>query len=472
MKKRLLAACCAAAFLVTGGMVAAGETMEDIRNLTYSVMNERGLQGVDHGIVADSLLKTSYHLANSDAMNELDDAYQAGNLPDRDTYIASLLSDTMDSYSALLNLKNKQGESYALYQYFNGSDYAGALDAVTDTARNFNRAITNRAYNIGHLMDADGGLAYDECGNILTSTAGYTSRLWAGYTGQWANNTGRDWDRGYKYSAHGVNVGFDKVTSSGVGFGAAFGYSRGNYDNKARLWGEDSKIDNYSFGLFASYNHNSGWFSTLSGSYTYSKYKMHNGFVNDGSFDDPEYLEDFGSQKGYGYDRADFHGGTWSAGWKTGFDWKPCFLSERFTLTPTIGVNYYSAKTNRFDSTYRRDMKYSRHDIEAPIEITAKYDFNVGCDSTFSLMGTAGYAYNFNNKGTKIDSFTIGDHPAFRKHISLGDTRMPKPGHSSWNVGAGAQYRYRRFDVGVNYEYYGRKDYNGHSLNANLGVNF
>lgn len=143
-------------------------------------------------------------------------------------------------------------------------------------------------------------------------TAGYTGRVWVGYTGNWGNNTGRDLDKVYRYDAHGVNVGFDKITSSGIGFGAAFGYSRGNYDNKARLWGEDSKINNYTFALFASYNHCSGFFSTLSASYTYSKYKMHNGFLNDSSYvaDNHDNLVNnfFGPTRGYDY--GDFNGNT------------------------------------------------------------------------------------------------------------------------------------------------------------------
>lgn len=145
--------------------------------------------------------------------------------------------------------------------------------------------------------------------------------------------------------------------------------------------------------------------------------------------------------------------------------------ARNLTLTPTIGLYYITSKTNTFDTTYRNGMKYKRDVVEMPIEVTAKYDIEVGCDSTLSLMANAGYAYNFNNKGTKVDRF-VGGHSGALAGLGLGDYRGVDPGRSSWNAGAGVQYRYRNVDFGVNYDYYGRKNYNGHSLFANVGVSF
>lgn len=352
------------------------------------------------------------------------------------------------------NLNGNPNAAYAAHQWMQGTDYAGAVDAVSDTVRSFNNAISNRSYNLGGLLNS---VEYDECGNIIENCGASRNRIWAGYTGLWGRDDGREWDSGYKYNAHGINVGYDHVTSSGIGFGSAFGYSRGDFENRGSL-GDDSKIHNYSFGLFASYNHASGFFSTLSGTYTYSKYKMDSRVIDPGSFVNPA---DIGSLS----DRADFHGDSWSFGGKVGHDWR---AARNFTLTPTLGLYYYTTNTNRFNTSLGRNgMKYSSSSVEMPVEVTAKYDIATGCDSTLSVVATAGYAYNFTNKGTKVKDFNI---PGLQS--TVGDNRLPKPGRSSWNAGGGLQYRYRNMDFGVNYEYYGRKEYKSHNLNASVGISF
>lgn len=141
---------------------------------------------------------------------------------------------------------------------------------------------------------------------------------------------------------------------------------------------------------------------------------------------------------------------------------------ENFTLTPTVGVYYFSSKTNTFNTSLGRyGMKYSRDTFELPVEVTAKYDIEVSCDSTLSLIAPGGYSYSFRNKGTKIDSFNVAGLAN-----QFGDNHIPIPDRSSWNASGGVQYRYRNVDFGVNYEYYGRNNYRSHNLNANVGVSF
>ncbi len=342
-------------------------------------------------------------------------------------------------------------EGYSGYRYATGMDLANTLEAVQDTAKAFTRAIGARAYNLGVLTSCN----LDECGQPIACGNQYKTRIWAGYSGLWGKAKDRLGDRGYSYDANGFNVGLDHLTSSGFAFGTAFGYSKGDYKLNSVLW-DSSNIDNYSFGLYGSYNHASGFFATLLGQYTYSDYDINSQFSNH-------------LTAGYNRDHANYESNTWAVGGALGWDIK---ATSRFTITPSIGIYYYDTFTKDFN-TYndlntvnRYDMKLKRESVEMPIDLTMKYDVCASDNTKVSLVANGGYSYNFKNKGTKIEEFNLGG-------VSLeGGQYSRKPGSSTWYAGGGIQASIKNFDIGANYEYVGRYDYHSHNVTATVGVKF
>ncbi len=365
----------------------------------------------------------------------------------------------------------RANELYAGLRYVNGQDLANSLEAVQDTVKSFTRAVGSRAYNLGLLSKTQ----YDECGNPIGDCNPFRTRIWAGYTGYWGKADARGGDRGYDYDAHGFNVGVDHLTASGVAVGAAFGYSKGDYKLKGGL-NDDSNIKNYSFALYGSFNHASGWFTNIIGSYTRSDYDMNSQFSLGGAALNAGGVRRWNN--GANWDHASYDSNTWSIGGSTGFD---IAAACNFTITPSIGLFYYGTDTDTFDTfvngaAMRHGMNYDRSSLEMPIDVTMKYDIPFGCDGAnkVSLIANGGYSYNFINKGTKINRFTmtdlvdVDDNPIY----SEGDSWGRKQGSSTWYAGAGLQVSINRFDIGAYYEYVGRKDYNSHNLNVTAGVKF
>lgn len=335
------------------------------------------------------------------------------------------------------------GEAYASAQWAEGYDLAGTLEAVNDTVKSFTRAIGKRAYNTTGRL---GTAFYDECGQPV-ECGNLANRLWAGYTGFWNNQKPREWDNGYKYDSHGLNIGYDLFSRSGLNIGAAFGYAKGDYENKGSLNSDGSKINSYSVGFYAGYTHSSGFFFTGMGSITRSEYKINNLYSSLAA-----------------RDRAEFKGTAYSAGGEIGYDYKPY---DRMTITPTVGVYHYAVDTKKFNTTSgRNNMELSRSQTELPVELTVRYDIRTGSQSKLSIVGNGGYAYNFTNKGTKVEGFVIDNVG------TAGNVRYVKPGHSTWNAGIGVQQKYKAVDFGAHYEYVGRRGHSSHNVFANVGVNF
>jgi hypothetical protein len=86
------------------------------------------------------------------------------------------------------------------------------------------------------------------------------NRVWAGGLGMWEDADARKGMAGYRYDAYGIIAGYDRLFGP-VTLGAAFGYTAGDYEDKAAV-AHDSDIENYAFSLYAAYNHPSGFFTS------------------------------------------------------------------------------------------------------------------------------------------------------------------------------------------------------------------
>lgn len=349
---------------------------------------------------------------------------------------------------------------------FSGGGVSGQFNTAFANILNANRSsnvtavsmgVTGQVNNSisGRIADNNAALAQvrEETGSdyALASrilNCNYMNRVWIGGLGMWEDADTRKGMSGYKYDSYGVIAGYDRVFGA-ITAGAAFGYNSGDYKDKAAT-AHDSDIENYAFSLYATYNHQSGFFASVMGGYTYS---------------DNDINEFDGAQWG----REDFHTDTWNIGAKFGYDWKPI---PCLTLTPSVGVNYVHAKNSDHDVNYGgvsllRYDSMKNHSTSLPVELAASYDIVTGDDSKLTLNGNVGYSYNFHDDGVDGNIFMNG----LSSGTALRATGR-EAGKHTFNVGAGVRYTCNRFDFGVKYDYYGKADYDAHRVMGTVGISF
>lgn len=271
-----------------------------------------------------------------------------------------------------------------------------------------------------------------------------TNRVWVGGLGVFEDFDGDAGYTGYKYKAGGMVVGYDHSFGN-FDLGASVMYAKATLEEKG-AW-DDNSTDNYGFSLYGTYYHPSGFFGSLKGGYIYGDNDMQK-FVYTG-------MQNWSN-----------HTNTWWAEAKVGYNWR---LSEKFTLTPSIGLMYLQTKQSAF-TTYGAGVlshvdKMTGKSMPMPIDLAASYRTCVGSEQFLTFTVKGGYAYDFKNDPVTGTTTFVG--------IANG---MPvtgfTPGQSSWNVGAGVHYEFRNFDVGVDYLYEGKSNTDTHRVLAQFGVKF
>ena len=271
------------------------------------------------------------------------------------------------------------------------------------------------------------------------------NRFWLGGFGLWEDADRRNGDAGYKYESGGFMLGYDRTFRNNITVGAAFGYTHGDFKARAAL-SNDSDIDTYSFNLYAQYKAANGIFGQLMAAYAYSDNDMGTMYaVNT-------------------WDRSDYHVGTWSIGGKLGYEWKPL---ANLTVTPSAGLYYYNARSNRYNSTVKNGLKLKQDVTEMPIDLAFTYDVLRDCNRKLSLSANVGWAYAFDDDGpeTSFRYNGIANSP-------LVDVEGRKPGRHTFKTGAGVRYLVRRFEVAVDYDYRRRADFDAHGVYGSFGIRF
>lgn len=194
------------------------------------------------------------------------------------------------------------------------------------------------ATNTGlRIMDKIGDLSYGHTSlyqNIYSSLGSDTAvasailnecflnRFWASGFGQWEDADRKDGINGYKYDSYGFMLGYDRAFGPVIA-GASFVYANGDYEDKNAI-SHNSDIDSYSFNLYATYNHHSGFFGSLFGGYTYSDNDI-----------DETYAAAFRAKE-------DYHTDTWYGGAKVGYQKRVGNL----IFTPTVGLAYINSRSS------------------------------------------------------------------------------------------------------------------------------
>lgn len=260
----------------------------------------------------------------------------------------------------------------------------------------------------------------------------------------------KDGYAGYDYDAKGVSLGFDHRFGNFLA-GAAFTYSRGDYDEYDVR--DDNTLDNYGFSLYGLYRAAcSGFFGMVSGGYNYGDNDLRRWVTGAGV---PGWQQNGNDTNSY------YVGGT------VGYDFS---LSNCFTLTPSIGLYWEESRGKAFTSTGAiGNVAVSKFDNKAfimPLELEASYRTRINECSSVGFGAFGGYTYDFKNDGASgsirydfIDALPIA-------------VQGMQPGHSSWNAGANFRFDYKRFEGMLEYRYDGAKDYKAHRVSAELGVKF
>ncbi len=323
-----------------------------------------------------------------------------------------------------------------------GYDSAKSLDIAMVTANNVTGRINARVAD-NNLARAQTNLGSSDALASAMLNCSFANRFWVGGFGVWENADRSGWDNGYEYKSGGFITGYDRVFGP-VTVGGSFAYTAGSYEDKNAL-SSDSSIDSYAFNLYATYNHCSGFFATILGGYTYSDYDMSNVLAG-------------------GVEKSAFHADTWMVGGTVGYDIRPL---QNLTITPSIGLYYYTSKSNTYNSTMKNGLKVEQDSAEMPIDLAASYDIPVSCGN-IRLTANTGYAYRFGNAGGNLNDFGYNGITGVRVE---GIEGRENPRHT-WNVGAGVSYSTGRFDIGVKYDYYLKKNYDAHRVLGTVGISF
>lgn len=285
----------------------------------------------------------------------------------------------------------------------------------------------------------------------------YFNRFWVRGMGYNDDASNRDGFSGYKYDPRGFMLGYDRAFCGGVIAGVSFAYTKGDYED-AFATGHDSQIKNYSFNGYLTWNHTSGFFTSLLGGYTRS-----NNDIN----------EFYGRYNRGVWAREDYDGDTWYILGKMGYNIRP---AANFMITPSVGLGYintrdsgHSVAINGYDLFSYDRVKHGSGFI--PVEVRAGYDIPVGCDSAINLTGKVGYTYNFNGDAATGSMRVLGLADAAANPMVFGATGR-EYSHHVFNIGAGVGFTYKGFNISADYQYYKRKGLDAHRVGINAGIGF
>lgn len=275
----------------------------------------------------------------------------------------------------------------------------------------------------------------------------YSNRFWAAGLYNYQGLDKKDGYAAYDYRAWGGSVGYDRALGAFT-LGAAFTYSRGEYDEDGLH--DDNTIDNYAASLYASYfNCEYGFSASLYGGWNYAKNDM-------AQYD----------AVNAGWQRGRNHTNSYWVGGDIGYDIN---LGESFTLTPSAGLLWLRAVGSEYRSHGVYDMtveKIRSRGLLLPVQLEAAYRVHNDACCSLTLKAAGGWAYDFKNDGGK--GHMRYNHSEATPVLIQG----VKPGRNNFNIGGGVTYNKRNFDIAVDYRYDWKTKYDAHRVSVTVGLRF
>lgn len=273
---------------------------------------------------------------------------------------------------------------------------------------------------------------------------------------------------GFKNHYTGVVLGYDKLCGDFV-YGGAFAYTAGGFTDKSALI-DATRIYNYAFDLYGTYYNSCGYFVTGTAGYSYSKNKL-NSMRSLAAVADP------GAEWAVvdGWNSARFGSDNWLASLKAGYDWEPV---DYLTITPSIGIRYANTRNSGHTQHFTPEDGSPGYDTlnagrvknwsaVVPVEVAASYDIVGDEKQLLTVSGTLGYAYDMH--GANATGVTGYDGLGMLGNVDIvGD----KIGRNIFHLGLGLRYYYKRFEFGLDYDYYTRSKFSSQNVTATLGMGF
>ncbi len=362
-----------------------------------------------------------------------------------------------DSY--IMNMNNLENFASGrivddgIINLYNGNVMNGVNMVAQAVARSHMESSMKRSDFIRRVNAiADSGMVGGEAfaNAILACPA---NRIWAGGFGLWEDADARDGLAGYKYKSYGAIIGYDAVIGQNFILGGSFAYNRGDFEDKAAI-SHDSTIDNYSFNVYGTYSHQSGFFGTLFAGYTYS---------------DNDIAETYRNLNRNDRSAHDNNTKTWIGGAKIGYDWKP---APCFSITPSIGFTALSARTSGHTAMLAGAALGAMSKVKdeayyLPVEVNFGYQVHLSDASRFDLDLNLGYAYNFDEDGASGSMALAG----FQNGVPYG-IQSREQGHHLLHAGVGGTYTRGAFSIGVKYDYVGQRKADAHQVMGTVGFSF
>lgn len=346
-------------------------------------------------------------------------------------------------------------------EYVNGALFYGPTDIAIETSRAFASDVNLRTKAIRCQFVAQREAGSMDALATMAMNSELLNRFWAGGFGYWLDADDKDTFSGYKYDGYGLILGYDRVVAPGLAMGVSAAYMDGDYEDKGAI-ANNSKIESFTAGLYATYSNDCGWFATGNLAYTYSDNRLSD-LRNDPTTDD----------RSNSWTENKYRTSTWNLGLSGGYDFRP---SECFTITPQIGINYVHASNSDHNSLFgglatQRAKGIKNHGLFLPADLTVMYDWHLANDAKLRFEASAAYAYNLRESGLKghIDYFDLidqNDNTPRAKVASRDNSRH------NYKFGGAVRYKLAQWDFALKYDYYGRADSTAHRVLATACIAF
>ncbi len=387
---------------------------------------------------------------------------------------SSILSGATTATPELrLNLNNAIGNITALAatnpglakaataQLFGEHGVTGVTASQT-TAQNFSGSVGNHQTQ---LRDNSQASAAPASANSTTAFAslrgtrqGYSSfnpnRIWGGGFGAWTRQDDKNNQSGYKYNSGGFILGYDREfgvspTGSFVA-GLSSAYSAGEIENNDGFTTTD--VDTFNVGVYASYNHCSGFFADVNAGFGFS-------------WNDVDTVDIIATGHKTGeYDTTSFQlGGT------VGY---AVTLPQEFRFIPSVGLQFnhvnqdaWSERTQNAAQIANSFGETNSNSLSIPVQVRVNKTFHLGNGASITPEVRGAWIYEAKNPQAQVRMGYVGSSASTTLYgIDVGRSRGL--------VGAGVKMKFGKADAFVDYNYEFRSGYKNHNVMAGLGLSF
>ncbi len=360
------------------------------------------------------------------------------------------LQDAIEKYFLSLQDPNRAGgDVRAVFGQLYG-EYAGqGQTALQHTVDSFTNHLSKHIGN----YEGSTNLSQLSSGSANASIAASRSaanRIWGGGFGAYGKQDWVDSLPGYKFTSGGAILGYDHVVADNFILGIAGSYLRGETKISDLATKYDSDL--VSVGLYASWRHESGFFSRLNAGYAHGWNEYDVNLLVGGS-------------KSGKYDSDAFFSGL-----ELGYEFQ---LPASITLSPSAGVNYRHMRNDGWTESATGDLaiasqfkRRSENAVDIPLTLRVSKTWNLGNGCYLVPEARLGWIYSAKKNQPMILAGYAGSN-AFMPQYGVD------PGRDRWRLGGGFRAQFAKgFDAGLDYDFEVRKNYRNHQLSFTLGVSY